>query len=93
MLVIFLTHTFFYFSEFLLNHLHSNHKHRRFNGDTLDLTMVVPQVEVVQEFKRSPRRFIEPQFKSVFYYTNLARSAHPTPNFTNPEFQFPQFKG
>lgn len=40
-------------SEFLLNHLHSNHKHRRFNGDTLDLTMVVPQVEVVQEFKRS----------------------------------------
>jgi len=40
-------------SEFLLNHLHSNHKHRRFNGDNLDLTMVVPQVEVVQEFKRS----------------------------------------
>ena len=30
--------------EFLLNHLHSNHKHRRFNGDNLDLTMVVPQV-------------------------------------------------
>ena len=33
------------FSEFLLNHLHSNHKHRRFNGDSLDLTMVVPQLE------------------------------------------------
>ena len=32
------------FAEFLLNHLHSNHKHRRFNGDNLDLTMVVPQV-------------------------------------------------
>ena len=39
--------------EFLLNHLHCNHKHRRFNGDNLDLTMVVPQVEVVNEFKRS----------------------------------------
>ena len=35
----------FPFSEFLLNHLHSNHKHRRFNGDSLDLTMVVPQLE------------------------------------------------
>ena len=23
---------------------------------------------------------------------NLSRSAHRTPNFTNPEFQFPQFK-
>ena len=47
--------TFSYFPavEFLLNHLHSNHKHRRFNGDNLDLTMVVPQVEVIQEFKRS----------------------------------------
>ena len=22
----------------------------------------------------------------------VSRSAHPTPNFTNPEFQFPQFK-
>ncbi|XP_059090212.1 uncharacterized protein LOC131886018 [Tigriopus californicus] len=32
-------------AEFLLNHLHSNHRHRRFNGDTLDLTMVVPQLE------------------------------------------------
>ncbi len=32
-------------AEFLLNHLHSNHKHRRFNGDLLDLTMIVPQVE------------------------------------------------
>ena len=35
------------FAEFLLNHLHSNHKHRRFNGDNLDLTMVVPQVKTV----------------------------------------------
>ena len=25
--------------------LHSNHKHRRFNGDFLDLTMVVPQLD------------------------------------------------
>ena len=33
-------------SEFVLNHLHSSHKHRRFNGDSLDMTMVVPQVEV-----------------------------------------------
>ena len=41
------------FSEFLLNHLHSNHKHRRFNGDNLDLTMVVPQVEIITELKRS----------------------------------------
>lgn len=32
-------------AEFLLNHLHSNHKHRRFNGDSLDLTMVVPQLD------------------------------------------------
>ena len=43
----------FFVVEFLLNRLHSNHKHRRFNGDNLDLTMVVPQVEVIQEFKRS----------------------------------------
>ena len=42
-----------FFSEFLLNHLHSNHKHRRFNGDNLDLTMVVPQVEIITELKRS----------------------------------------
>lgn len=35
-------------SEFVLNHLHSSHKHRRFNGDTLDMTMVVPQVEIDQ---------------------------------------------
>lgn len=35
-------------SEFVLNHLHSSHKHRRFNGDSLDMTMVVPQVEVDQ---------------------------------------------
>ena len=34
------------FSEFVLNHLHSSHKHRRFNGDSLDMTMVVPQVDV-----------------------------------------------
>ena len=34
--------------EFVLNHLHSSHKHRRFNGDSLDMTMVVPQVEVEQ---------------------------------------------
>ena len=34
-----------FLSEFLLNHLHSSHKHRRYNGDTLDLTMVVPQIE------------------------------------------------
>ena len=40
-------------SEFLLNHLHCNHKHRRFNGDNLDLTMVVPQIEIVNEYKRS----------------------------------------
>jgi len=33
-------------SEFVLNHLHSSHKHRRFNGDTLDMTMVVPSVDV-----------------------------------------------
>merc|ERR1712032_729617 len=33
-------------SEFVLNHLHSSHKHRRFNGDSLDMTMVVPQVDV-----------------------------------------------
>ena len=33
--------------------LHCNHKHRRFNGDNLDLTMVVPQVEIVHEYKRS----------------------------------------
>ena len=45
--------SFSIFAEFLLNHLHSNHKHRRFNGDNLDLTMVVPQVEIVTEFKRS----------------------------------------
>ena len=44
---------FTFFSEFLLNHLHSNHKHRRFNGDNLDLTMVVPQVEIITELKRS----------------------------------------
>ena len=25
-------------------------------------------------------------------YQQLSRSAHRTPNFTNPEFQFPQFK-
>ena len=37
-----------YCSEFVLNHLHSSHKHRRFNGDSLDMTMVVPQVEVEQ---------------------------------------------
>ena len=36
----------FSFSEFLLNHLHSNHKHRRYNGDSLDLTMIVPQIDV-----------------------------------------------
>ena len=42
-------------SEFLLNHLHCNHKHRRFNGDNLDLTMVVPQIEIVNEYKRSGR--------------------------------------
>lgn len=35
-------------SEFVLNHLHSSHKHRRFNGDCLDMTMVVPQVDVDQ---------------------------------------------
>ena len=29
-----------------MNHLHSSHKHRRFNGDTLDMTMVVPSVDV-----------------------------------------------
>ena len=34
--------------EFVLNHLHSSHKHRRFNGDSLDMTMVVPQVDVEQ---------------------------------------------
>ena len=34
------------FSEFMLNHLHSNHKHRRYDGESLDMTMVVPQVEV-----------------------------------------------
>ena len=33
-------------AEFVLNHLHSSHKHRRFNGDTLDMTMVVPSVDV-----------------------------------------------
>ena len=33
-------------TEFVLNHLHSSHKHRRFNGDTLDMTMVVPSVDV-----------------------------------------------
>ena len=32
--------------EFVLNHLHSSHKHRRFNGDTLDMTMVVPSIDV-----------------------------------------------
>ena len=37
-----------YCSEFVLNHLHSSHKHRRFNGDSLDMTMVVPQVDVEQ---------------------------------------------
>ena len=30
----------------MLNHLHSSHKHRLFNGDTLDMTMVVPSVDV-----------------------------------------------
>ena len=35
-----------YIPEFVLNHLHSSHKHRRFNGDSLDMTMVVPQVDV-----------------------------------------------
>ena len=35
-----------FFIEFVLNHLHSSHKHRRFNGDSLDMTMVVPQVDV-----------------------------------------------
>ena len=30
----------------MLNPLHSSHKHRRFNGDTLDMTMVVPSVDV-----------------------------------------------
>ena len=35
-----------FISEFVLNHLHSSHKHRRFNGDSLDMTMVVPQVDV-----------------------------------------------
>ena len=30
----------------MLNHLHSSHKHRMFNGDTLDMTMVVPSVDV-----------------------------------------------
>ncbi len=44
---------YFVFLEFLLNHLHSNHKHRRYNGDNLDLTMVVPQVEIVTEIRRS----------------------------------------
>ena len=33
-----------FYSEFLLNHLHSNHKHRRYDGESLDMTMVVPQV-------------------------------------------------
>ena len=40
------TFLYAFFSEFVLNHLHSSHKHRRFNGDSLDMTMVVPQVEV-----------------------------------------------
>ena len=44
---------YFWFSEFLLNHLHSNHKHRRFNGPNLDLTMVVPQVEIVTAIQRA----------------------------------------
>nr|XP_040563463.1 uncharacterized protein LOC121113674 isoform X2 [Lepeophtheirus salmonis] len=39
-------------SDFLLNHLHSNHKHRRFNGDYLDLTMIVPQVEVIGDHQK-----------------------------------------
>ena len=26
------------------------------------------------------------------FYVLLSRSAHRTPNFTNPEFQFPQYK-
>lgn len=41
---------FYLLLEFLLNHLHSNHKHRRYNGDNLDLTMVVPQVTLKTGF-------------------------------------------
>ena len=36
------------FAEFMLNHLHSNHKHRRYDGESLDMTMVVPQVKKIQ---------------------------------------------
>ena len=38
----------------MLNHLHSNHKHRRFNGEYLDLTMIVPQVEVITAVRQRP---------------------------------------
>ena len=47
-------------TEFMLNHLHANHKHRRFNGDTLDLTMVVPQVEIVPEARSRPQTSCNP---------------------------------
>ena len=31
-------------------------------------------------------------YLGIYLNIPLSRSAHQTPNFTNPEFQFPQFK-
>ena len=44
------------------------------------------KMEVKIEPKICEENFQDPQT------SELSRSAHRTPNFTNPEFQFPQFK-
>jgi len=67
-------------SEFLLNHLHSNHKHRRFNGPNLDLTMVVPQVEIVTAIQRA-------HTKIDLSLQNNGSSPHPNSAGHNPTHQ------
>ena len=37
-------------------------------------------------------KFVKLQIYNLFHEIHISRSAHQTPNLTNPQFQFPQFK-
>ena len=43
-------------------------------------------------YKKICKRYRWVMFIIYYFFAYISRSAHQTPNFTNPEFQFPQFK-
>ena len=48
-------------------------------------------IQLIEHQFNESRFFLFIYFLSIFS-RYLSRSAHRTPHFTNPEFQFPQFK-